>query len=211
MEGFIVSIIQNYLLLGVFVLLLACGMGMPMPEDIILVTAGYVSYMYPSSVNIYYLLFISMAGVLLGDSVIFHFGRRFGPRVMKLPVLRGILTPARLEKMEGYFQSYGDRIIFMGRFMAGVRAPLFMTAGVLGHPYGKFILYDGLAATISVPLLVLMANHFGEEIDQLKHMLIRTQKALFIIIPAVVIIWLVFRKFAVRREADSKDDYPGST
>jgi membrane protein DedA with SNARE-associated domain len=214
MEAFIVKIITDYLLFGVFGLLLACGLGVPMPEDIILVTAGYIAYLYPANVNLVSLVLVSMAGVLVGDSLIFLIGRRLGPRAMNLPLFKRILTPARLEKMKGYFSSYGNKIIFVGRFMAGIRAPLFMSAGISGHPYWRFILYDSLAAAISVPVWVLLANHFGEEIDQLKFMLIKTQRALFIIIPLAIAIWLVFRKFVKKSEEEIPNEYgeelPGS-
>ncbi|MBI5527159.1 MAG: DedA family protein [Deltaproteobacteria bacterium] len=202
MEAFIASVIQKYLYAGVFVLLLACGLGVPMPEDVILVTGGYISYLYPNNVNLWTLVAVSMAGVLVGDSIIFMAGRHFGPRVVTLWPFRKVLTPARLSKMEGYFRSYGNKIVFAGRFMAGIRAPLFMTAGISRHPYWRFLLFDALAAMISVPVWVLSANYFGEEIDRLKHMLVRTQKALFIIVPLVIIVWVLYRRFARRREEE---------
>lgn len=208
MEAFIISIIQNYLYAGVFALLLACGLGVPMPEDVILITGGYIAYLYPQNINVVTLVFISMAGVLIGDSMIFMIGRHFGPRALTLPLFRRVLTRPRLKKMEGYFASYGNKIIFLGRFMAGIRAPLFMTAGISGLPYWRFILVDGLAAMISVPLLVVLAYTFGEEIDRLKFMLIKTQKALFIIIPICIVVWLLLKKFAWKREEDIPEEAP---
>jgi membrane protein DedA with SNARE-associated domain len=205
MEAFISSIIQNYLYAGVFMLLLACGLGVPMPEDVILVTGGYVSHLYPQSISLTVLILVSMTGVLIGDTIIFTVGRRFGPRAMTLPLFRNILTRQRLGKMEGYFSSYGNKIIFVSRFMAGIRAPLFMSAGISGVPFRRFILFDGLAALISVPMFILLANYFGEEIDQLKHMLVRAQKAVFVIVPLIILVWLLFKKFAWKREEEMEE------
>jgi len=209
MEAFISSIIQNYLYAGVFALLLGCGLGIPMPEDIILITGGYIAYLYPNSVNRAVLIVVALAGVLTGDSIIFLAGRHFGPRAMTLWPFSRILTRQRLTKMEGYFCSYGNKIIFGSRFLAGIRAPLFMSAGVSGVPYRRFILFDGIAACISVPMFVLLANYFGEEIDQLKHMLVRAQKAVFIIVPVAILVWLVFKKFAWKREEEIPDEEAG--
>lgn len=208
MEAFIISIIQSYLYAGVFALLLACGLGVPMPEDVILVTGGYIAYLYPQNVNLFVLILVGMAGVLIGDSMMFMVGRRFGPRAATLPLFKRVLTPARLAKMEGYFGSYGNKIIFMGRFMAGVRSPLFMTAGISGVKYSRFILVDGLAASVSVPMFIVLAYTFGEEIDRLKVMLIKTQKALFIIIPICIVVWLLLKKFAWKREEEIPDADP---
>ncbi|MFA5089219.1 MAG: DedA family protein [Candidatus Omnitrophota bacterium] len=205
MENLIITIIDKYLLLGVFGLLLSCGIGLPMPEDVILITAGYLSYTYPQNVSLPVLVLVCMAGVLIGDTIIFMVGKRLGPRVMKLPLFKRILTEARLEKMNGYFNSYGNKIIFAGRFMAGIRAPLFLTAGVTGHPYRKFILFDGLAAMISVPTIVLLSHHFGEEIDQVKYMLIKIKEGLLIIIPLAIIIWFLYKRFAWKKESEIVD------
>ncbi|MFA6032617.1 MAG: DedA family protein [Myxococcota bacterium] len=214
MESFIIAFIQKYLLMGVFALLLMCGLGIPMPEDVILLTGGYFSYLYPAHISLPLLVLVSMTGVLVGDTMIFFIGRKLGPSVVTAPMFKRFMTPQRLETMSGYFRSYGNKIVFMGRFMAGIRAPLFLSAGVLGHPYRKFILYDGLAALISVPALVLLAHYFGEELDRLKFMLVKAHKVLFIMVPIIITVYLLFRKYARKRELEipeDPDDRPDST
>jgi len=206
METFIIGFIKSYLLVGVFALLIGCGLGIPIPEDVVLLTGGYFSYLYPTHVNFYTLIIVAMAGVLIGDTTIFMIGRHFGPRVVTLPVLKRILTRERLDTMTRYFETYGNRIIFMGRFMAGLRAPLFMSAGVTGFPYKKFIIFDGLAAMISVPLLIMLANRFGDEIELVKQMLVKTHKVLLIAIPLFIVVWYLFKHFIWDRRRDFPDD-----
>lgn len=158
------------------VILLACGLGLPMPEDIILVTTGYLAYNglldfrfefipkgHPQ--GLYLGIACTLFGVLGGDLIIFSLGRKFGQKILDFRPLRKIATRERIEAAEYYFEKYGARFVFVGRFMAGVRAPMFLTAGILKLNFRTFILYDGTAALISVPLLVWVGFHFGEDIN----------------------------------------------
>jgi membrane protein DedA with SNARE-associated domain len=60
---------------------------------------------------------------------------------------------------------YGNRAIFYGRFLAGLRALIYVSAGTLGVPPSRFFLYDLLGAVISVPVVVSLGYLFGHEID----------------------------------------------
>ncbi|MCW5830717.1 MAG: VTT domain-containing protein [Deltaproteobacteria bacterium] len=183
-------------LIGMIVgVLLACGLGLPMPEDIILVTTGYLAYLgkldmrpaiFPAHLPQGLALGIvaTFAGVIAGDSIIFTLGRRFGPHIIEFPLIRKIATRERVEAAEYYFEKYGTRFIFVGRFMAGVRAPMFLTAGILRVPYRKFILYDGMGALISVPLLVYAGYYFGEDIDRAFHLAREAQQTVLYVLAA---------------------------
>ena len=42
----------------------------------------------------------------------------------------------------------------LARFMPGLRAPIYFTAGTVGVKFHTFLFYDGLAALVSVPAIV---------------------------------------------------------
>ena len=48
----------------------------------------------------------------------------------------------------------GALAVFGGRFMVGMRAPMFIVAGASGIPYTRFITWDLLNMTITMPLLL---------------------------------------------------------
>lgn len=148
----------------VFVVLLACGLGLPIPEDITLFVAGMLAYY--GKVNIVAMVLVSMAGVLIGDSSIFLLGAKYGSEITKKPFFSKILTPERLDTVKEKLHQHGNKVIFVSRFMPGLRAPTFFCAGSLHLPYKVFLLYDGLAALISVPLIVWVVYHFGHLADE---------------------------------------------
>ena len=66
---------------------------------------------------------------------------------------------------------------------------------------GRFwILFDGLAAVLSVPALVFLSYFFGEHIDQLKVYIVRVKEAAAIIVIIAIIIWVVLRRWEHKKE-----------
>lgn len=148
----------------IFLILLACGLGLPIPEDITLFVAGMLAYY--GMVNVWAMIIVCMAGVLIGDSSIFMLGAKYGREITKKPFFSKFLTPERLETVKVKLHDHGNKVIFASRFMPGLRAPTFFCAGTLHLPLKIFLLYDGLAALISVPGIVWVVYHFGHLADK---------------------------------------------
>lgn len=149
-----------------FGILLICGLGVPIPEDITLFVLGYFSYL--QTVDLTTSIVLALLGVLMGDSLTFWVGRNFGESMLKWRGVRYVFSPSRIETVRGSFRKYGNVFIFVARFAVGLRAPTFWVAGHFGVSYWTFLLFDGLAALISVPALIYLAYHFGGMIDQLR-------------------------------------------
>lgn len=188
-------------------LLLACGFGLPMPEDIILITGGILSALRVCDPWITF--GFCMVGVLLGDGTIFFLGRHFGPAIKKFPIIGRFLNERRDAKVKHVFHRFGDKVIFMGRFMPGLRMPIFLSAGIYHVPIWKFFVYDGFAALISVPVWIYLGYFFGEHLEDLERIVKRVQFGLYgtvaaLVAGAVIYFWLR------RRRALSLDGKPES-
>ena len=178
MEGWVLEFI-NFLMsmdalaiygLG-FVVLLACGMGLPVPEDITLLLMGYMTYhVMPDGsarphASVWLAVLVGLAGVMIGDGFIFYMGRRFGVKLLdKWPFSR-MFGGGRLERARRFIDRNGPKVLFSARFMPGVRSVVFFTSATLDIPYRRFLFYDGLAALVSVPALVISAWYWGEQFD----------------------------------------------
>jgi len=153
-------LIEHLPYLGVVLTLLIAGCGLPLPEDVPLIVGGVMCGLHHA--NIYIMLPLCFAAVLGGDVLIFTLGRLHGERLRKLPLLRRYLSDERLARVAKAYNDHVGKTLFTARFLPGLRTPLFFTAGSVGIPYWKLLLFDGIAALISVPALVL-AGHFGAE------------------------------------------------
>lgn len=185
---------------GIFFVLLLCGLGLPIPEDIPIMTSGYLAHL--GTINIWAALGVNLAGVMIGDLTIYSIGYWLGYRVEEFRILRSFLKPSRREKVERFFSRHGKKAIFFGRFVAGLRAPLFLMAGVTKVPVRTFFMMDGLAAVLSVPILLFMAYYFGNEIDALRQMIGKTQNFVILIAIAIVL-WVALRYLRHSRKSQS--------
>ena len=71
-----------------------------------------------------YLLLGACAGVLVGDSGMFLLGHHFGARILKLRFVARVLTPERYAKVQEKFERYGNRLMFIARFLPGMRTAI---------------------------------------------------------------------------------------
>lgn len=177
-----------FLILGI---LLACGLGLPIPEDITLIAAGYLAY--SGNAHLVPMILVGILGVLLGDSLIFFLGAKYGRRLTKKWLFSKLLPEDRLELVRKQFHRRGDKILFVARFMPGLRAPVFFSAGTLHVPYRRFLIYNGGAAMLSVPLIVWASFHFGDELDAVVKIVKRVEHG--IVFSLALVIALMFLKW----------------
>ncbi|HLM47234.1 MAG TPA: DedA family protein, partial [Myxococcaceae bacterium] len=139
---------------AVFGILVACGLGVPLPEDISLILGGFLAHKGAASLPM--MMVVGFAGILVGDSLIFYAGRRLGTQVGRSPggFLARVVTPEKRARVEGLFTLHGQKIVMIARFLPGVRAVTYFTAGSAGMSYWRFIFWDGLAAILSAPFFV---------------------------------------------------------
>jgi membrane protein DedA with SNARE-associated domain len=153
--------------LGVFLVLVTASFGLPIPEDLPLLTGGYLCHTGRAHLPI--MIAVGMIGVLTGDIILFTMGRRFGHHIVEHRLMRRLVNPSRLLTAERMFARHGVKILFIGRFLPGLRPMIFMAAGVLKVRPLVFIAVNGSAASISVPTLVILGAVFGGSLDTITH------------------------------------------
>jgi membrane protein DedA with SNARE-associated domain len=163
--GLISSYIEHFTYLGLFAVLMLCGLGMPIPEDVVLLTGGYLVHRgitrYPIT------LAVSLFGVVAGDNSLFFMGRHFGSGLVRYFSIGRPGRKSQIERIEGFMQRHGHRAIFYARFLAGLRALVYLSAGSFGVRPTVFLLYDLLGAVISVPIVVTLGYVFGKQLELL--------------------------------------------
>lgn len=182
--------------LAVGAILLLCGLGLPIPEDIPLVTSGYLAY--TGVINVHSMFGIAFAAVILGDSGAFFMGRQFGRRVLASRFARRTFTPRKQLRVRAYFRKYGSKVVFVARFLPGLRFSIFFSAGTLHLRPSVFIVYDCLAALISVPALVYASWYFGDYIEGVVKYARRTEHGLLVVVVVIAAI-VVVREWRKRR------------
>jgi len=145
-------------------ILLLCGIGLPIPEDISLIAAGYFSY--KGVLHIHAAFLACFVAVLVGDSTAFALGYVGGRRLLASSLAQRYFTPKRQRRVRAYFRKFGSKVVILARFTPGLRFSIFFSAGMLHVRPSVFVFYDFMAAAVSVPILVYMAWLFGGQIDR---------------------------------------------
>ncbi len=158
--------LEHWGYLGILLWLIACSLGLPFPEDVPLLAGGLLCY--KGLARVWLMIPIAMVGVLSGDFFLYWLGKRFGHHVVEHRILRRLINPSRLVTAERLFTRHGIKIIFIGRFLPGLRPMIWVACGVLRVPFWIFAMVNGAAACISVPTLILLGRFFGHSIDRVQ-------------------------------------------
>jgi len=210
---FLIAFFTDYGYIAVFGILILCGFGLPIPEDITLVSGGVISGL--DLANPHTMCIVGLAGVLIGDSTMFLAGRIFGYRIQRIRTFRRILSPRRFSQIQRKFKKYGLSLLFVARFLPGLRSPIFLVAGMSRRiPYHTFILMDGFAAIISVPIWVYLGYFFADNLDLLMEYVHDVQKLIYLILALIVIVVLVVylkKRFHHKLKTFTEDHHEADT
>lgn len=177
-------------------LLLLCGLGLPIPEDISLIAGGYLAHL--GTVNVHKMFLVCFVAVLGGDSLAFGLGRGFGTKLLASRFTHRYFTPRRQRRVRAYFRSYGSRVVFVARFLPGLRFSIFLSAGMLHVRPHVFLLYDSMAALLSVPFLVYTAWFFGDQIDSVIKWAKRSEYGILALV-GVVAVYVAIKLYRKRK------------
>jgi membrane protein DedA with SNARE-associated domain len=172
--------------------LIAAGLGVPVPEDIMLLAAGVL--VQRGEVSYLGALAACAFGVIVGDTTIFLIARKLGPAALQRRPLKWIITPARHEKIEELFARHGNVIVFMGRHMAGLRAPIFAMAGIHRLKLSQFWLWDGLGLCVSAPIVIGIGYKLAEELPKAQKYLKNFELIVITVLSVALIGFIVWRK-----------------
>jgi membrane protein DedA with SNARE-associated domain len=178
--------------------LLACGLGVPIPEDITLVAAGILAAI--GKISLAGAIAVGFVGVLLGDCILFFLGRRYGYRIFKLRLFRTFFTEDRIRIARQRILANSKFICFVARFLPGLRSPIFLTAGVMGVSPISFLMLDGLAAMISVPAWVYIGYVFGNNLDVALNTVVRMQKWVLVGLVVLILGYFLFNRYMSKKQ-----------
>jgi len=180
MIAWLTEYLEQFQYVAIALVLFLAGLGVPIPEDIPLIYGGVLAGQ--GHMDVYVHFTVSMIFILVGDVSLYLIGRRLAARRLRRAAASAadqaldsltpsrwdrLASPERLAKVEGYFDRYGSWSVFLGRFVAGVRGAVFLTAGMGGFPLWRFVLLDGLAALVSVPAWIALGYWAGARWEQL--------------------------------------------
>ncbi len=157
------SFISDHLFLSAFFFLLLFGFTMPISEEIALALVGVM--VRNTRGGFFYALLVALPALLLADSIYFLVARLVGPKLLRVKLLSRFIKPEKVQGGELYFQRRGPKIVFLSRFVVGLRAPVILGAGLLRMRWWRFVLNDGAALLIATPCWLAVGMALGLQLD----------------------------------------------
>jgi membrane protein DedA with SNARE-associated domain len=196
------TLVDHFPYAGIFALLVLGDLGFPFPEDTTLLLSGFL--IAQDVIKPLPTVLIVYSGLLMTDFSLYWVGKKYGQRLVEHRRFRRIISPERLSKIEEKFKKWGLLIVFFGRHLLGVRAQIFLAAGVMKMSASKFLLADAASAILTVTLMVGLGYLGGNSIQILKKDITRIEHAAIVFFLLLLAAWVFFIYFKSRRK--SKDE-----
>lgn len=162
--AFLQPFLESASYLGIFSVLVLCGLGLPVPEEASFIIAGYLVSLDKARLGP--MIITGISGVLAGDTCLYFLGRNYGGSILRLWPFRVLFTEKLLEDTRQFFTRHGDKAVFSAGFFAGFRAPTFFLSATMGFGYSKFMFWDFLRVILTCPISIWAGFKFGPYADE---------------------------------------------
>ena len=192
------NFINNFPYLGIFVLLILGAIGLPFPEDTTVMLCGFlvasnVVKPLPSFLVVY-------IGLLMADFFLYSVGKKYGRRVVEHRRFHRLISPEKLLILEEKFKKRGILVIFIGRHLIGLRAQIFIVAGIMKMSSIKFLIADAVTALVTITLMGGIGYFAGNYIQVVKENMAKIEYVVIIVFAMSLASWIAFRYFKTREK-----------
>ena len=178
----------------------AIFLGFVVPGETAVLIGGFLASLH--HLNIVVLIIVVFLAAVIGDSVGYEVGRKFGPRLIRTRLF--MQHQARLDKGRDMLRTKGGPAVFLGRFTAFFRAVMPGLAGLSQMQYRKFLAWNALGGFVWGTTFCLVGYFAGASYAKVASR-IGTGAAIFIglLVVGVFVVWHVRRR---RREGEQEAD-----
>jgi membrane protein DedA with SNARE-associated domain len=173
--------------------------GLIAPGETAIVLGGVVAAQ--GDVSLPVMILIAWMAAAAGDFASLLLGRRLGRRFLQTRGPRLGVTPARLERVEAFFERHGPKAILVGRFVGIVRAVAPFLAGASGMRIGAFLPWSLLGTAVWSTSFTLVGYAFHASFSAAAGALTHGALALAVLAAAVLALREVRRARRARAAA----------
>ena len=161
----IADLLGGHLYEGIFLAALIETIIPPIPTLAIFPTAGFLAFQQGIPlIGIIPMIILGALGATIGTTTIYFIALKLG-RVVLLRYLKLFkISEKKLERVEIWFEKYGDKAVFLGRMVPVMREMISVPAGLLQMRIPKFIMYTFAGSIVWSSATILAGYYFGEAI-----------------------------------------------
>jgi membrane protein DedA with SNARE-associated domain len=171
--------------------LLAGGLGLPIPEELALVTAGWLIARGEPAAP---MCLAALSAVLAGDLTMYVAGRS-----ARLGFVRRVVGASRLERLERACARYGAKLLLVARFVPGLRAGLLVATGAGRVSLSRFIACDGVAALVGVALWITVGHRLGPRLDGARALIANARGGALVLVALAAAAFIIAKRVRAAR------------
>ena len=156
----LVAFVEHLGVLGIFIMTFLESTFMPIPSEITMIPAGYL--IQQGKMDLLSVLIASIIGTVGGAYFNYWIARKYGRGLFIRYGKYFMMTPAKLNKLESFFEKHGVISTFIGRLIPGIRHYISFPAGLAKMDLKKFIIYTALGGAIWMCVLIALGYYIGE-------------------------------------------------
>jgi len=190
-------IIEKTSYFGIGVLMVMESMVLPVPSEAVMPFAGFL--WYDKKLIFIFIVIASTLGSIIGSLISYLIGKYGGrPFVRKFGKYL-LLNEHHLDQTEVFFNKYGDKTIFISRFIPVIRHLISIPAGVGRMKLGRFCLYTILGAGIWNSILTYLGFLLGKNWEQIKKYAEVIDVVLVVLIISAIVYFIIHRKRKIKK------------
>lgn len=198
MFNWITTWIESLGYLGIFGLMVLEHLFPPIPSELVMPLAGFVSRS-STGLNLAGVILAGSLGSLLGASAWYVLGRLITHEQLMNWVRRYgrwlTLKPRDIDKAFDFFQrSGGSWVVGVGRLVPGVRTYVSVPAGLSHMPLLPYLGYSALGTVLWTGALAVAGYILGDQFDRVQTILGPVSKIVLITLAIVAVVWVIKRR-----------------
>jgi membrane protein DedA with SNARE-associated domain/membrane-associated phospholipid phosphatase len=198
-HGSIIRLVESYGYAVVFLFVAIESLGIPLPGETVLVTAGALAAL--GHLSIWWVIATAATGGIVGDAAGYWIGRLGGLALLKRYGSVIGFNDKKLARVHTFFEKHGPQTVFLGRFIALLRTWAALLAGTAEMRYGVFTFYNVLGGITWAALFGTLGYVFGQSLPLLERYIGQASLAAVLLVALVVALALGWRWFNANREA----------
>jgi len=203
MQDWIISIMEQFGYLGIFLLIIIENVFPPIPSEIILAFGGFMTT--KTEMNVLGVIGVATAGSLIGAIILYCLGTILNfERIERFTIKYGKylgLKITDIKKAMKFYKKYEKKAVFFGRVVPVVRSLISIPAGMAKMDLKSFVFYTFMGSLIWNSILVVCGMVLGQSWQTILYYFdVYATIAYISIAMALVIIGIWYKKTRIRNK-----------
>jgi membrane protein DedA with SNARE-associated domain len=157
----IAQVLEAWGYIGIFVFVFAGNLGLPVPEESVVLAAGFLAGR--AILNLKAVILVAFLSAVFGDNFGYMLGRTGGRQVLLRVTNSSAWLRCRYQRFKSFFEAHGNKTIFLARFIAGLRFVAGPMAGAMRMPFWRFFGWNISGAAVWCTTVTCLGFVLGDQ------------------------------------------------